>query len=626
MGSIPSRYLVFDTETKETLLSSSPKKVRLDFRLGVAKLVHRESSHSITSTYLDYTNPLDLFTLIDGLPFQKDTLFVFAHNLGFDLRINGLIPQIGLGRYSLLNPNPSPRRSTEETPFFVLDDPPTIISCYRPDGQRIMWLDTWQWLSSSLKKIGDIMGFPKGTMPPLSAPLAEWFPYCRQDVDVLDAALLKIFAFLESIGVKSFHPTRAGQARLIYSQRYEKKRITYHQDPLIQAVERPSYYGGFTECFFVGSVPHKVHQLDVNSLYPYVMSKYWYPCAVRSVQLSEGHSTSIVAKNPKRMIAEVFLDSKLNAYPVRSREGTIFARGKLRTILSGPELEAAFQAGDVHHTTRYVDYEVQPLFGEFVKDFYALRLKAKSEGNEVFDYMYKLMLNSLYGKFGQQTSEWKYIFASDPPDKFAQYIGPHPETGLATDYRVMAGCTYRRTEEFDHPRSFVAIASFVTAYAREHMRSLRSHLDPRGVYYQATDSLYVDTANYNILKSKNLIDPDTLGSLKDEGSYPSLSIVNIHNMDKGDRKIRGSIRSKAVDLGDETYRVERWEKLSAGVRAGNLDCVHIEDQIKRLTHRYDRQIVTASGFTVPHRVNNWHVPPSTQRNQPLYRSSLQPSS
>ena len=264
MGSIPTRYIVFDTETREHVISREPREVSLKFRLGVAKLVHRHKDGSTDCEYRDLHSPEDLFAWIDSLPVTKEKIHIFAHNLGFDLRIVGLFDHVASKRYTLLNPFPSYRSLSDESPFLVLDDPPTIIRLYRPDGQECLWLDSWQWLSSSLKKIGEILGNAKGVMPSLDASNEEWFPYCRQDVDVLDDAMSRIFAFLDSIRCQSFHPTRAGQARLIYTQKYEKKRIVYHENPGIQSIERPSYYGGFTECFRVGPIETHVHQLDIT--------------------------------------------------------------------------------------------------------------------------------------------------------------------------------------------------------------------------------------------------------------------------------------------------------------------------------------------------------------------------
>lgn len=619
MGSIPSRYVVFDTETSETVIREEPRHVSLHFRLGVAKLVSDSSDNGSVSTYLQFTDSESFFDFLDRIPKGKEKIWIFAHNLGFDLRIIDLFSHISSGRYTLLNPFPSKKSTTQDTPFIVLDDPPTIIRLYRNDGQEFMWLDTWQWLSSSLAKIGKILGNAKGVMPELDAPIEDWFVYCRKDVDVLDDALQRIFAWLRANNYKSFHPTRAGQAKLIYSQIYEKRRIKYHGDPEIQAIERPSYYGGFTECFRVGSIEGPIHQVDANSLYPYVMSKYWYPCEVRSSHLSGNDTTTQVSRNPKRWIAEVYIDSKSNTYPVRTREGTIFARGRVRTVLPGPELYRAYESGDVVKTGNAIEYILEPLFTDFVRDIYAMRIAAKREGNEIFDYFYKLILNSLYGKFGQQTAEWDYYGDSDAKTMFSQGYTQSPDFDEPIEVRVIAGTSYRRQVPTDHPKSFVAIASYVTAYAREYMRNIRESFPPDSVYYQATDSLYINDDAYSELGIRRLINSETLGAFKNEATYNNLIIRNIHNLDKDDKKIRGSIRGKAIELSEDTFQQDAWESLLPGIKAGHHDQVHIQTVIKRLTHRYDRQQVLPDGRCVPYKIDNWGIPPEKQRGLWLFR-------
>jgi len=621
VAGIPERYVVFDTETKERVHCEEPRHVSLHFWIGCCKVVDNSQPEGKRSAFHDFTDTEDFFRLLDGLPKTNEKVWIFAHNLGFDLRIIGLFDQVCFGRYSLLNPHPSKKSRTQETPFLVLDDPPTIVRLFRPDGQELMFVDTWQWLSSPLAKIGKILGNAKGEMPTVDSPIVEWFDYCRQDVAVLDDAINRVFTWLRENGYKTFHPTRAGQAKLIYSERYEHKRIKYHNNSDIQAIERPSYYGGFTECFRVGTIDGPIHQVDANSLYPFVMSKYWYPCEVIDYQSSDDDSTFKVMKNPKRCIAEVYLNSKTRTYPIRCREGTIFASGKVRTILSGPELSRAFLEGDVVRTSRYVAYRLEPLFTDFVRDLYNFRLKAKREGNEIFDYCYKLMLNSLYGKFGQQTAEWEYFGRTDDDSVYSQGWTVDDGSDVPIETRVIAGTSYRRQVPVDHPKSFVAIASYVTGYAREYMRSIRESLPEGSSYYQATDSLYVSDEGFAELGIRRLLNPETLGAFKHEASYKKLIIRNIHNLDKDDKKIRGSIRGKAREVSEDTFVQESWESLLPGLKLGHSSEVHIKTIMKRLTHRYDRQVVLPDGSTVPHKVDNWDITPTEQSERWLFRRS-----
>lgn len=619
MADIPSRYIIFDTETNEHVITEKPRHVKLTFRLGVAKVVCNPHCPDQVVEYTNLVRADSLFDCIDGLPASKDKVWIFAHNLGFDIRIVGLFDHIASGRYTLLNPIPKKRSTAVDVPFIVLDDPPTIIRCFRPDGQELMFVDSWQWFNSPLAKIGAILGNPKGVIPALDAPDEEWYPYCQQDVDVLDDLMMRCFAWIRKNGYSSFHPTRAGQAKLIYTQKYEKKRIKYHNEPDIQAIERPSYFGGFTECFRVGDISGNVHQIDANSLYPSVMSNRWYPCEVINTSLDDSDNTGIVSRNPHRMIAEVYLNSRKNSYPVRCMEGAVFVRGKVRTVLAGPELKRAVRAGDVDHITNYVEYRMEPLFTDFVRDFYKMRMEAKEQGNEIFDYFYKLVMNSLYGKFGQLTAEWEFTGACDPGTVYSQGFSVNHETGDLEETRILAGSTYRRSTQVDHPKSFVAIASFVTSYAREHMREIRESLPPKSAYYQATDSLYVNDDAFEELGVRGLIDSKTLGRFKHEDSYTSFHIKNIHNLDKGSKKIRGSIKSKAVEVEPDVFQQESWENLLPGIKAGHTSEVNIVSVLKRMYHSYDRQAVDAEGWCTPHRIDNWKTPLEKQAKSWLFR-------
>jgi hypothetical protein len=607
MHGFPKRYVVFDTETKTETREHLVKTQILTFRLGVSCTVDYWTYANNLPHYTNLHTPLEFHEHLRKLTRYKEPIWVFAHNAGFDIRIIEMFSYLTNGWYDFWNPSIPEERRYKQEPTLIMENPPLIIRTYRPDGQQILWIDTFQWIAHSLRKVGDIMKYPKMEMPKEDSSIEEWFTYCRRDVEVLYMALRKIWKWLDSEGVKTFMPTRAGQAMQIFDQLYDGSKIIRHDNQKASMLERQGYYGGRTDLWHVGTVKGPIYQLDVNSLYPYVMQQNLYPHELVEHLEWDGKRSLPIPADGECCTAEVLLQTSTHTYPVRNKKGTYFCKGKVRTVLAGPELVQAIQRGHVKKVLRLNRYRLANLFEGFITHYWESRRKAQIEGDDVANWIIKLLMNSLYGKFGQKTGEWVY---HDPGGLKGEYGqgwvagGGIPED---TSYQVIDGKVFYRCERDEARKAFVAIASFTTAYARQYMETLKEMMGSGTYYYQATDSLYVDNEGYNTFKDKGMIDSSKLGSLKLEDTYETLTFRNIHNLDKDGKEVRGSIRWNAIKIDDNTYRVETWESFKCSVLLCHINEVRIKEMIKVLNPVYHRQIVNDDGSVEPYTIDNWGV-------------------
>jgi hypothetical protein len=617
MSAYPDRYIVVDTETNVPDDRGCWFEASLEFRLGVAKVIDPDGPSPQSPTYLDFDD-VDMFHChVAGMPRTSLPIYVFAHNAGFDLRILKFFDYLADGWYSLFPPGRGPGSGRMRMPLIVLENPPLIIKTWRPDGQEITWLDTFQWVNMSLKSIGKNMGVEKGVMPPADAPIGEWYDYCRIDVDVLDHALNNIWSWLKRNKVRAFHPTRAGQSRLIYREKYEHKRIIYPDDSSILHLDRVGYYGGRTDLWRVGTVSGPIYQLDINSLYPYVMRENWYP--VEQIECGDASTDKSrdVTLCPSCVTAEVYLDSPDVGYPVRCRDGTVFCRGRVRTVLPGPEFKGAVASGHVVRVGRWSRYRMLRIFHEFISDYWRMRVEAKASGDKVSDLIIKLLMNSLYGKFGQKTGEWVWHDRSGGSHEFREGILPLDALGREVDYRIIAGHTFYRASTDEARGSYIPIAAYVTSYARILMNNMREIAGEGNYFYQATDSLYVNQQGYDNLVSAGVVDGDRLGRFKVEDIYDECTFRNIHNLDKGLKKVRGSVKPSAIEYAGNYYEVINWESLQSGLMRRNASRVVLTRMWKHLNPTYKRQFVRPDGSTIPHFIDNWGVLPEHQKTKKL---------
>lgn len=614
MRGFPTRYIVFDTETQTTHHADKFRTEELRFQMGCLKYSELLPDLSWSEIYVEFDSTKDFHLFVKRLTKTNEKLWIFAHNAGFDLRIIEFFRFLTDGWYLLHDPARDVAKRGLDDPFVVLQNPPMMIRAFRPDGQSIFLSDTFQWITSSLKGIGLNLGFEKGIDPGQDAPFAERMAYCRQDVDVLDMALRRIWTWLKGQKIKAFHPTRAGQSRLIFTEKYEHQKIKYHDNADASAMDRHAYYGGRTDLWYVGEKEGPIYQLDINSLYPYVMKENWYPCELLESGREGMTMKRLIKERPRSFTAEVWLNTDDTPYPVRNREGTWFCKGKVRTILTGPELFEAVQSDHVVKIGRYNRYRLCMLFDQFVSDFWVMRKAAQDRKDKTQDTIVKLLMNSLYGKFGQQTGEWMFHDSGMPPEYYGEGIVAGMNTSEDVDWRCLGGHVFHRWGKHEAPKSFIAIASYVTSYARCLMDDWRYKAGQGNVYYQATDSLYCNQEAYDQVEGLGGIQPTVLGKFKNELTHNKLKFIGIHRLEREGEMLKLRGEGKNTKIGNGLFEVKMWESFQSGLFAGHISEVFIRTLTKKLSGKYRRQRILPDGSTEPWTIDNWEMTPEQQKD------------
>ncbi|GAH80478.1 unnamed protein product, partial [marine sediment metagenome] len=185
--------------------------------------------------------------------------------------------------------------------------------------------------------------------------------------------------------------------------------IYIHNNEQAIELERNSYRGGRTECFYLGELKDDNYYIvDVNSLYPFVMRNNLYPVKYVKIYGKMCRKMLSDALNTSSIIAKVLIDTDEPVYAVR-RGRTVFPVGRFWVTLTTPELLYAIEHNHLIKVERAVIYEQANIFKSYVDRFYRLRQEFKSAGVAEYEELCKKMLNSLYGKFGQKAEVWEKI-------------------------------------------------------------------------------------------------------------------------------------------------------------------------------------------------------------------------
>ena len=283
--------------------------------------------------------------------------------------------------------------------------------------------------------------------------------------------------------------TIAGQALKVF-QSYLTKPIPSLREDIDEFV-RGSYFGGRTEifkpCFEQSNEKIILKTYDVNSLYPHVMLNETFPYKFQFktkkwLPKRQGFY-DVEVEVPKMYIPPLGL-----VFDPKGWGRLIFPTGSFRGKWSTLELNYAITLG-VKITKVYegvIFEDGKPIFKGYVEDLFAMRKRAGRDS--VDNIICKLLLNSLYGRFGLRREREHLEF----------YRG---EEGASTHLEIPVDSSGKRFIRLDSKEIFledafanVAISAWVTSAARIHMHKTYMK-DERALFYTDTDSLFT-TSSY----------------------------------------------------------------------------------------------------------------------------------
>jgi hypothetical protein len=578
---MPRHLLFVDTETTQYIKPNGDIEQKL--RLGWACYWRRASGrHLDKETWRYFTSSSQFWQFVFSLTGPKIKLWVIARNITFDFTV--------CSGWQFL------KKEGYKLKFFHNAGTTTIISV-RKGRSSIVFLDSMNWFVESLEKTGSRIGLPKMTIDFKTCSENELKEYCRNDVKIELENFRLFIRFLETNRIARLCYTRGSTAMSAYLLRHYNTKIYIHNNKEAIDLERDSYKGGRTECFYIGDLSNAKHYtLDVNSLYPFVMRNNSYPVKYESICHTPDIPALCKTLQTKAIVAKCLIETDEPIYAVR-RKRTVFPTGVFITTLCTPELKYALAFGHVKKVLSMVVYEQADIFRSYVDKLYKLRLQFRSEGIAEYEEICKKMLNSLYGKFGQKADEWALIGkCPDEPDReeLVFNVGGKRVTKL----RYLMGELWELSGQYESFDSFPAIAAHVTAYARLYLWGLMQKAGQGNYFYCDTDSLIVN--NEGLKRLNSVINADNLGALKLEKTHTLLIINGLKDYITDEKRVIKGIRKSAVEIQPRVFQQELWPSFKGLLRWGETDTYTVTHITKTLSREYTKGIVTESGFVIPH--------------------------
>lgn len=601
----PTSCLFVDTETTAIPIEGNPNAT-LQVLRSWCSIYCRMDKGKIRRTYnANGTTTEQFWSQVEALLDERRPLWIFAHNLGFDLTVLKFWEQLDMDNYNFgidcgeYTYYDGKKLNKVWRGFAVLDDPPVIIECSKTGTKKVLICnDTYNYFRCSVADLGKSIGLPKLPMPEQSSPQAEWDKYCFRDVEIIQVAITDLMSFVRDHDLGMWKYTAPAQAMSAYRHRFMREKILVHGNADAIKLEREAYYGGRLECRYVGKVlpdrqavaeffggpapTHGIYRvgpiyvLDVQSCYPAMMLWKTYPRAIIEIVKMPRPCMLLDYLSDYCVIARVTINTNTEPYPYHHDGRTDMCVGRFTTSLCGPELMHAMEHGHVVNVGCMNVYHPADLFSEYVSFFWNQRNAYKQLDDKVHAEWCKLMLNSLAGKFGQRASTWAPTSEVIAPLPWGHWSQRNASTCDSHCYRALAWTVQEEQEKGESIDSCPAIAAYITSYAREYLRDLIRIAGDKNVYYVDTDCLHVNERGFSTLLAHGKVQDGQLGMLRLVCEYQSAEYRGLKDYTLDGKDTIAGVRYNAEILGNRQYRQDRFQKLHSILSSTPPDGVRVD--------------------------------------------------
>jgi DNA polymerase elongation subunit (family B) len=577
----PRLFFFLDTETFQTNIGHKTKVHNL--KMGVCQHYERMGEYGLVfQDELMIERKAQFMSWLQARLYNKRHYYLIAHNVIYDATILDLfreLPKIGFTLQS--------RYSKGQV---------CILRWVR-GSTKITMLDNGNIFGGTLEKWGKILNIPKLSIDFNTCTRTELEIYCRRDVEIMVKSWQTWMEFISVNQCGGFRETLGSTAFNAWRAKYLRSPVYVHKDPDVLKLERAAYHGGRVEAFQQGRLEgDHYYYLDINNMYGYIMQSNLFPVGLQDHSTKPGISRLITYLERYAVTARVTVNTDEPVYITKHNNHTCYPLGRFETVLTTHELRYALERGHLERLHEMAWYKQSDLFAGFVTDFYSLRLQYRQAHNQGFETICKMLINSLYGKFGQTGIEQTQIGICQPDEVWYMPV-IHAQTGQRGSQTALGGVIMEEWQQGESYHALPVIAAHVTANARLYLWSLIQTAGRHNVYYCDTDSLIVNTQGYYNLE--HLIEPDVLGKLKIE-THSTYLIVNApkdYEMSER-RKVKG-IRSNAVQLNENTFLQEQWIKLAGLIRSGFEQGYTSKEIIKHQQRIIHSGVVTWTGRVQP---------------------------
>jgi len=575
-------------------------------RCWVAAVIDRKAHGSDTHhwRWTDGVTAQGMADSIDRATKGTDTLWIYAHNLSFDLattRIPEHLARIGweVGDFALSGDTPWLRMSKGR--------------------KRLVLVDSYSWLPFSVEDMGKMIGRKKPPLPAEDDSRKDWRDRCRADVAILATALCQLMDWHDSDGHGKWSLSGTATAWGHLRARLSGPAVLVDPAPELQARDREALYGGRRQAWRVGEYSgHRYTEIDFSGAYPMAAGVMKLPQARLDTFDSLDITHPVMTDQRYGILADVLVHTDTPRYPVRIDGQVFYPTGRFWTTLAGPEVEDAARTGrleaigrgQVHQLARYLDDWATWLFDVAADIGYTVPM--------VLGPGLKMWSRSVIGRFAGH--KWERTELGPAPDDHWRYEpGVDAITGMPGGVMDLGGRSFWSHQGEGAPNAYPAITAWVESFVRVALGRVIDAIGGAAIVSCDTDGIMVAERLLGTkLAGGTLIAPRGLKgrartrwvldrasdmvaplTLEPKRSSTQVRILGPQHRLLGNQRTLPGIPQDAAEIDVQTFTYKAWPSIAWQLSQGGVDGYSRPEMLRKLEGPYVAGWVLDDGTVFP---------------------------
>lgn len=473
----PHRVLFLDTETKQLADVAAEYHT---LRWWHARMVRRHVDRPRTPVSVDVAGETadQLAQLVDQMAIAKHSLWIYTHNLGFDLQISRLPEMLYNLGWQIVDIG-----ITGRSPWIRMSH----------GRRRLVMADSSSWLPAPLKDVGEAIGIPKLDVDDWSTATDEQIAArCYSDVVILSEAMLSILDWWDDNDMGRWQWTGPGCGWAAFRHGFLDAKVLMDPEPNRLQLERRAIYGGRREAYRIGQLGqgHYV-DLDFQAAYPTIAS--YLPLPRRPVVRVPYMTAEAYKALPTDwgVLSECTVTTTKPVVPCRAGGHTLYPVGTFQTVLAGPDIAGAIESGAQVDLGDTIIYQMEPYLSRWGKWITRMVYSDESRVPPAVRMWGKHIGRTVIGRFAmhsQRTEDWGE--ACWP--SFHADAGTDWDTGCEVVDLHAAGRHLRVYRDAEPENVFPAVTAWVEAECRQLLRQAMEACPAGSVIQCDTDGFMLD--------------------------------------------------------------------------------------------------------------------------------------
>lgn len=446
----PDCFIAFDTETTEFPEGETLKHI---IACWDAEVICR---HDATQVYPAKTKvgghePYEIADLVETWSERFKELWIFAHNLNFDLAVTQLPAILCARRWTV-----EAYGLSKESNWWVL----------KRDGRKLVIADSWSWLPASLQDCGRDIARRKSPLPGTGDTMAAFHRRCRSDASILSSCLVALMEWWDAEQLGRWGITGAGCGWSAFRTKTGRKRIVVGPSGDRTRTERAAIFGGRKEVYRVGRFNGEwIADYDFQGAYPTIAAHHKLPNFPGKFHRSVPVGIEPGISQGVDVIAQCVVTTERPCVPCRIDHEVWWPVGTFATTLAGPEIAYARSVGATVDTGSCYVYKLDFALREWAVWCLELLQAPPHVVPPLIRRMAKGWSRSVIGRFGGHTSQITDQRPALGPD-WRLEVGHNLTTGRPMEILTIGGLDITSEHDLEGTDAFPAVLAFVESHCR----------------------------------------------------------------------------------------------------------------------------------------------------------------